>query len=133
MLQQSVIQSLMALTRKELKVLVATREQMKPQMKVHYQRAIPGTDLGRCNYRLWHTYKVEISKVDKKISKLVVLLKELKKEMTNRKAFKTWWETDLPYTDLYPEVVGLTFPNYPIYPNLNLNFRPNSGVDFCKF
>lgn len=131
MLQQSVIQSLMALTRKELKVLVAAREQMKPQMKVHYQQAIPGTDFGRCNYRLWHTYKVEISKVDKKISKLVVLLKELKKEMTNRKAIKTWWETDLPYTDLYPEVVGLTFPNYPIYPNLN--FRPNSGVDFCKF
>lgn len=121
MLSQSVLQSLLAQTRKELKALVALRDNMKPQMKVHYQLSIPGAILGYENYRMWHRYKVELSKLDKKISKLVVTLKELKREMSNLRC-KSMWNTDLPNNlNYYGEFSA------PTYPTLNAIMMLKSG------
>jgi len=114
MLQQNILQSLLALTKKELKSLVDLREQLRPQMKIHYQQAIPGTSMGFCNYRLWHSYKVELNKIDKKISKLVRVLKELKREMGQQKDVTKWWN-DWPPVCIAKDT--FSFPNHSIYPN----------------
>jgi hypothetical protein len=129
MLQQNVLQSLLALVKKELKSLQDVRSNLKSQMAEHYKQSIPGTNMGYHNYRLWHLHKVEIGKVDRKLSNLRRNLKELKLHMQTQSAANTWWQQDLPDLNkalhenfVFPwfVLVDPSVPNEPIPNSMNV-------------
>lgn len=80
-MEQSTLQSLVALVNSTKKELITIKELMVEEGALHYELAEPMTAIGKLNFRKLNYTLNEIRKIDRKLKRLDNILPQLKKEV----------------------------------------------------
>ena len=83
-MDQSTLQSLIALVISNRRELVSIREIMIGEGEIHYELAEPMTPIGKLNFRKLNYTLNEIRRVEKRIERMDAILPQLKKELKRR-------------------------------------------------